>query len=175
MTSKDSGESSLSGRRGLVTWTQTRRDEMCSGTSLRLATGVCATRSSLQPTGMAQGKGRGDAKICRQARAQGRVEVSRNRTHVGQGTVLVRVQWSQRRPECLEKVAEPEELLREFLKRGDRAARGCGQQPEQIKQTAQLRGVQFHGTEFEIKGPPNPRHPGRQGGLAPTHGHPKHT
>ena len=60
MTSRDSGESSLSGRRGLETWTHTLRDEMCSGTSLRVLTGVWATRSSLQPTGMAA-SGRGEA------------------------------------------------------------------------------------------------------------------
>ena len=73
---------------------------MCSGTSLRVVTGVCATRRSLQPTDMA---------------ASGREEVMRRsadrleRRDVYRST-LIRVKRSKGRPECLEQVTEAEEL-----------------------------------------------------------------
>ena len=53
ITSQDSGDNSRSGRNGLTTWTHTLREEITSGRSDRDVTGVCAYRSSLQPTGMA--------------------------------------------------------------------------------------------------------------------------
>ena len=35
--------------------------------------------------------------------------------------------------------------------------------------------LQLHGIVLQVKGPPNPRHTRRQGGLVPTHGHLEHT
>ena len=97
----------------------------------------------------------------------------RDSTHVWHRTVLVHVERGQGRPECLEKVAEPQKLPCKLLERRYCAARRGGQQAEQFQQTAQLSGVQLHSIVLKVKGPPNPRHTGGQGGLAPTHGHPE--
>ena len=52
-TSREDSDRARSGRLGLAVCTQTRREEIETGTSASVLTGVCATLSNLVPIGSA--------------------------------------------------------------------------------------------------------------------------
>ena len=56
-------------------------------------------------------KGRCDAEVRRQAGAERKAQIGRYSTHIRYGTMLVHIERSKGRPECLKKVAEPASLL----------------------------------------------------------------
>ena len=101
-----------------------RADRVCAKqASFKLVTGVCATRRSLQPTGMAAS---GRAAVTRRSSDLEASRDSKISTHVGERAALVHIEGRKGGTVRLKQVTEPQELTREFFQfsKAETAQRG---------------------------------------------------